>query len=325
MSEKLANIDVKLLMPSFVLLRLVDKTSLDYIEMRDSIAAHGFFGSICVRVSIRHPGKYEVINGLHRYCCALDCGLETVPCIIKEATDAEVKNWQVQANLIRRETTNAEYAARLKMLFVENPELTLEVLSVELHCRPQKLQDILRLNRLIPEAKKHLDVGNLPLTSAYSLCRLPKQLQEDLVDKALSLSAREFVQLSNGYSKAFREAIYDGKFSKYLQSDTPPQPHLRSFADVRNEYNRPLNGELILKDLKNSTPIDIWLASLAWVLHLDAESIRKTRELAVKRAETEKDSIVRRVQNRAECATIRQAAKKMGIDPSDQVMIEGMT
>lgn len=323
MSEKLANISVDLLVPAFVLLRLVDKTLLDYIEMRDSMAAHGFFGTICVRISTRQSGKYEIIDGLYRYCCALDCGIEEVPCIIKEATDAEVKNWQVQANLIRRVTTNSEYAARLKMLFCENPELTMETLAMELHCRPGKIQDILRLNRLMPIAKKHLDTGYLPLTSAYALSKIPKRLQEDLLEKALMMSVREFVQLCNGYSKAYKEAVREGRLQRYLHAGTNPIPYLRTFNNIRQEYKHPINGEIFTDNTEES--IKIWRLALAWVLHLDSESIRKAQERAIQRTEIEQRRLTNRIIDRSKDRDWRSVARKLGVDPNDGDMIELVT
>jgi ParB/RepB/Spo0J family partition protein len=321
MSDRLENIPVELLMPAFVLLRLVDKTSLDYIEMRDSIMAHGFFSAICVRESKRQEGRYEIIEGVHRYCCALDCGFKEVPCIIKEATDADVKNWQMQANLIRKSTTNSEYAARLKMLFADNPELTMETLAMELHCHPGKIKDILKLNNLIPVAKKHLDVGDLPLTSAYALSKLPKQLQEDLIKDALASSVREFVQLCNGYSKSYREAVMEGRFKDYLQSLEAPMPHLRSFSAIRQEYTHPVQGEFSLENLKNKEPIEIWIEALAWVLHLDQASIQKAKERAQKRVDITQRKLLRHTQTRRN----RCIGRKLGIDPNDTDMIEIFT
>ncbi len=322
MAEQLANLSVDLLVPAFVLLRLVDKTSLDYIEMRDSMAAHGFFGTICVRPSKRQPGKYEIIDGLHRYCCAIDCGIIEVPCIIKEATDAEVKNWQIQANIIRRETANSEYAARLKILFVENPELTLETLCVELHCRPAKIQAILRLNRLIPAAKKHLDVGELPITSAYSMSKLPKRLQEDLLEQALSLSVREFIQISNGYGKAFREAINNGRLKDYLYATEKPKPHLRTFKMICKEYEHLTAGKILLKDI-NLSNLEIWKLALAWVLHLDSLSRQEIQERADKRADIEQRKLTRRQKEIDNWR--RSQARKVGTDPDDDDMIEVVT
>jgi hypothetical protein len=56
------------------LLRLVDKNTIEYLEMRDSVQRFGFTSSISVRPAKR-AGKYEFIDGLHRYCIAKDLSL----------------------------------------------------------------------------------------------------------------------------------------------------------------------------------------------------------------------------------------------------------
>jgi ParB/RepB/Spo0J family partition protein len=316
MSENVRNIPIDLLIPTFILLRLVDRTSLDYIELRDSVAAHGLFSAICVRESIRQSGKYEIIDGLHRYCVSVDCGLTEIPCVIKEATDAEVKNWQIQANLLRRETANSEYATRLRMMFIENPELTMEILSVQLHCRPGRIQDILRLNQLIPEAKKQLDVGNLPLTSAYALSRVPKQFQDDLLDNALALTASNFISLCNNYRKDYRTALESGRVQDYLDPELHDSPHLRKLSKIKDEYYKPLVGKVMIEDLKLKTPIEIWTAALAWVLHLDPESKKHLLELATIRADIDKRKLLHRINANNKDHRRQSEARKLGIDTS---------
>jgi ParB/RepB/Spo0J family partition protein len=317
--ERLENLSVKLLAPPFVLLRLVDKNSLDYIELRDSIAAHGLFNSLCVRESIRFPGLYEVIDGLHRLCCALDCGLETVPCIIKDATDVEVKNWQMQANLIRRTTTNAQYAERLKMLFCENTDLTIEVLAAELHCRPGRLEEILRLNNLIDDAKIHLNRGELPLTSAYALSKLPKKLQCELFDISMSMSARDFISVCSGYIKAYKEAIKEGRLQNYLLNYDVATPHLRTFSAIRDEYTSLIVGTDACENGVFPNKLSIWKAALAWVLQLDPISLQKFSDKVKKRAETENQLILKRVTSNPPKIRI---AKRIGVDPNDTYMME---
>jgi ParB/RepB/Spo0J family partition protein len=318
MSDQIANISVDLIVPSFVLLRLVDKTSLDYAELRDSIKAHGFFSAICVRPSTRQPGKYEIINGVHRFCCALDCEFKDVPCIIKQdATDADVKNWQIQANLIVCETKTTDYAARIKMLFCEHPELTMEDIAAELHCRPSKLKDILRLNRLIPRAKEYVDHGDISITIAYALSKTPKKLQEDLLPSALTLPVRDFVQVCNGYIRAYKEAANQGRLSRYLVLDAAYAPHLRSFKQVKVEYEKLTAGKMLLENLQITDPIEIWKTALAWVLHIDKLSIQAAKERAEECAEVEQRKIERRRIDRAKFNNNRTKAKSLGISPDD--------
>ncbi len=67
-----------------MVLRLVNRDSLAYMELRDSIADRGILNSILVRPSARHPGKYDVADGLYRVSAARDAGLSMVPALVKD-------------------------------------------------------------------------------------------------------------------------------------------------------------------------------------------------------------------------------------------------
>ena len=81
-------------------LRIVDKESVAYLELRDSIRDHGILQPLLVRPV---EGGYEIIEGLYRIRVPRRVGLEKVPCIIREATDDEVLVLQLQANAISPE------------------------------------------------------------------------------------------------------------------------------------------------------------------------------------------------------------------------------
>ena len=75
----------------WVVLRVVNRESVEYLELRDSLAVVGPLNSICVRPSVRRPGHYEVVDGLYRYTAACELRLPALPCIVKHnLTDDDV-------------------------------------------------------------------------------------------------------------------------------------------------------------------------------------------------------------------------------------------
>ena len=80
-----------------VRLRDVDRESIDYLELRDSIRDHGVLQSLLVRPI---EGGSEIIEGLHRFTAAKEVGLEEVPCLIRRCSDDEALVLQLQANAI---------------------------------------------------------------------------------------------------------------------------------------------------------------------------------------------------------------------------------
>ena len=103
----MAEIPLTLIDTPPVLLRPVDRLSLDYIELRDSIAEHGVLSSISVRPK---RDRFEVIDGMYRLSCAIDIGLKAIPATVKHGvTDEELPLLQIQANACRFEPTSIQY------------------------------------------------------------------------------------------------------------------------------------------------------------------------------------------------------------------------
>jgi len=104
--------------------------------MRDSIASEGFWNSISVRPA-KEDDRYEIIDGLFRYTCACDLGLESMPCIIKRnVSDDAVLAAQIQANAIRPETKPVEFARQMKQILTRRPEMTFDELAHLIHKSP---------------------------------------------------------------------------------------------------------------------------------------------------------------------------------------------
>ena len=121
MPEQLADefrpIPLDQLVEPWVVLRVVNREAVEYLELRDSIAKQGLLNSICVRPSLRRPGYYEVVDGLYRYTAACELRLPALPCIVKQSvSDEEVLALQIQANALRPETTAIEYARQIRRI-----------------------------------------------------------------------------------------------------------------------------------------------------------------------------------------------------------------
>jgi ParB-like chromosome segregation protein Spo0J len=69
--------------------------------IRESIKNYGFVQPLIVR---HHPveiGKYEIIDGEHRFEASLDLGIEKLPCVVLEVGDLEAKRLTIIANETR--------------------------------------------------------------------------------------------------------------------------------------------------------------------------------------------------------------------------------
>ena len=280
MQDKVADIPIDDIIEPWTMLRLIDRDSVEYLEMRDSIAAEGFWNSISVRPA-KDEGKYEIIDGLYRYTCARELGLKSIPCIVKcNVSDDAVLAAQIQANAIRPETKPAEFARQMKRMLTRRPRMTFDELAHLIHKSPSWVRKTLGLLRLARESRKMVDRGEIPIQSAYMLAKIPQQLQKDYLDQARTLPSGEFRALAASVIKQFTEAVKQGKMEAFWCGEFQPQAHLRSLREIQSEAQRREVGALLVTAEQCKTPVEGFYAALRWVMHLDRQSVEDQERAA---------------------------------------------
>ena len=283
MHDKATDIPIHCIVEPRTMLRLVDKDSVEYLEMRDSIAAEGFWNSISVRPA-HEPEEYEIIDGLYRYTCARELGLESIPCIIKyNISDDALLAAQIQANAIRPETKPVEFARQLKRMLTRKPEMTFDELAHLIHKSPGWVRKTLGLLRLVRRARTMVNRGEISVHSAYMLAKIPHRLQADYLDQARTLPSRAFRALAASVIKQFTEAVKQGHMKAFWCGDFVPQAHLRSLTDIQTEAERQELGALLVTVEKCRTPVDGFYTALRWAMHLDRQSVEAQERAALAR------------------------------------------
>lgn len=274
----------------WVILRIVNREAVEYLELRDSIAHQGLLNSICVRPSVRRPGHHEVVDGLYRYTAAQELRLPALPCVVKHnLTDQDVLAIQIQANALRPETTVIEYARQIKRIMDaiaarEKRDATLAEVSNLIHKTPEWIRQQLGLLELRKDIQKAVERGEIPLRSAYVLGKLPRVQQAQLLVLAKTASAKEFVLIAGRVVRRIQEDARQGKLYDYCR-DFEPVPHLRPLKEVLAEYREHCLGGLALAAARSRTAVDGWYLALQWALHLDEDSIREQREKTLTRTQ----------------------------------------
>jgi len=263
----------------WMILRVVNRGSVEYLELRDSLGAVGFLNSICVRPCKRKPRKVEVVDGLYRFTAAKDLDLPAAPCIVKyNLTNEDVLAAQIQANALRPETTPVEYARQIKKIMEATPGMRMAELCGRLHKNPEWIAHQLLLLALSKRLQLAVERGEIPLLSAYALARVPPTRQMQFEEQAKTMTVAEFVPMVNAFVKHFKEGVKKGKMDAFLLEDFKPHPHMRLIRDVLAEYDDHQLGALYLTGAQCTTPISAWYLALQWVLHLDAASVAEQRE-----------------------------------------------
>jgi ParB/RepB/Spo0J family partition protein len=284
-------IPIEQLIEPRLVLRLVNRESVEYLEMRDSIAQWGFWNSICVRPCPYDANKYEVVDGLYRFTCARELMLPGLPCIIKEGmTDNDVLAAQIQANAVRPETKPVEFARQLKRIMASHPGMTRAELAIIVRKHSNWISERLGLLNLIEPLQKDVDRGEIPVMSAYLLAKVCKMNQREYAEAAKTLPYREFQPLVASYLKAAHEAVTQGR-ADLLYSDYREIAYLRNVKEIQAEYTGRNSAASQLKKSGAKTAVDGWCAALQWVLHLDSDTVAYQR---AKAAERKKASIIQR-------------------------------
>lgn len=293
----------KIRRPKF-LLRLVDETAIEFLEMKDSIEDNGLLQPILVRPI--GDDLYEVVEGNWRYTCCLQLELEELPCLIKNLDDAEVMMIQIEANAIRPETKPIEYAERLERIMKLNKDMSIRRLSLLIHKSSKWIDTILRLNKLIPELKIALQRGDICVSSASEAARLPKSLQSEVCGVIRGMPADEFKRLVGSHLKVFRESHQRGLMTKTIMRGYEPVPFLQHYSVLKKEYEKKTHAPSVLVKSNAQSPLDGWVAALAWVLHLDPDSVEAQKQALVVRWEEQERAIRKRREDRRRLRELRQ-------------------
>jgi len=270
-------------------LRPVDRHSVEYLELRDSVAKNGFLNSICVRPAPHAPGKYEPVDGNYRYHIARQLHRSSIPCIVKQGlTDADVLAMQIQANACRPETTPIEYARQLKRImalrgFDKASHGALADLCEIVKKGPKWVKDMLGLLTLSEEQQKAVDRSEIPLTSAYLLAKIPDRFRRQFVDQARTLPATEFRIIAAAFIKQYREAVRQGKLEAMFGDDFQVVAYVRKLRELEDELRNKRCGALRIAASGCQTPLDGFYAALEWALHLDRDSVEQQRQAALNR------------------------------------------
>lgn len=294
--DQAANIPLRDIIEPIHLLRLVDKGSLDYREMHDSVRDYGLLNSISVRPSEKYEGKYELVEGLWRYSVARQLRWETIPCIVKESLDdTETLFAQIIANATWVETKPCEFADHIDRILKMNVDMTFVELAGKLRKDVGWIQDTLSLRSLKPEIQRSLDRGELPVKSARLLAKLPKQWQEKLVRQAQLYPYAEFSPIVREAIKNYREGIRQGRMAEFYELQFKPHPFYRSLRESTHEMMFCENGAVYIAT-ENLSPIAAWKRAVEWVLHMDPKGVEAQERLA----KSKKDKMDRDIRQRKE-------------------------
>lgn len=175
--------------------KIFDETALR--ELADSISLHGVIMPIVVN---KKGDGYMIIAGERRWRASKLAGKTTVPAIIKDYNDRQVKEISLIENLQREDLNPIEAANAMKQL-MEEYDITQEDLAERIGKSRSAVANTLRLLTLDPAVIELVASGSLSQGHARALITLPKNEQISIAKRAVSksMSVREIEQAVKDY------------------------------------------------------------------------------------------------------------------------------
>lgn len=285
-----------------VALRELQREDEKYLNLVDSVSKMGVLLPITVMQKIDDAtGEtfFQIVDGLHRYSAACDAGLEFVPTSILDITDAEVVETQIVANLLKVDTRPVEYTEALHRMLSMNPLMTVPELASRISQSTTFINQRLQLLKLDGPIAKMVDNGEIKVSNAFALAKLPKEEQHEWTDRAITQQPSEFVPAVTLRAKELAEAKRTGQAAK--PAEFVPQPKARKLSELKSEYESEdgVAGPALCAQVGAATAVEGFALGVAWALSLDPVSVqtakskyeegRKMREEEKKRVAAARD------------------------------------
>jgi hypothetical protein len=119
---------------------------------------------------------------------------------------------------------------------------------------------------------------------------------------------KEFVKLARDELKQYREASRNAYIDNHRVNQENPVPYLRRIPDIKSEFKSPVAAGPVLMAANAETPMDGWSVCLAWVLHMDPESLEMQQRMIEKRQLQEETAQKKRQRERQKLMEARKRA-----------------
>lgn len=225
----------------------------DLSELVASVREKGVLEPILVRPV---GGRFQIIAGERRYRAAMEAGLAEIPCVVREASDAEVMELALVENLQRRDLSAFEEADGLRVL-AETYRYTHEAMAERLGKSRSSITEMLSLTAMPDEVRQ--------------ICRLA-----DIHSKSLLLQivrqgdARKMVAL---IERLQREGATRREARRIVREESPRKSRGRPRNFVFRYKPREKDFTLSLQFRRSEVPRDEIIHTLERIL----QELRATR------------------------------------------------
>lgn len=219
----------------------------DLSELVASVREKGILEPILVRPS---GSRFEIIAGERRYRAAMEVGLAEMPCVVREASDAETMEIALIENLQRKDLNPFEEADGLRVL-AEAYEYTHEKMAQKLGRSRTSVTEVLSLTNMpasVRELCRLADISSKSLllqivrqSTPEKMVEMIERLQaEGVTTRQQARAALKPVKAGRGRPKhfVFRYQPKEKSFHLALQfkrADVPREDVVRALQSIIDE------------------------------------------------------------------------------------------
>ncbi len=194
-------------------------------ELADSIARHGVLQPLLVRPI--PEGGYQIVAGERRWRAARMAGVDEVPAVVRDLTDAQVMECALIENLQREDLNPLEEAQGLQTL-METCGMTQEDAAKTVGKSRPAVANALRLLNLPPEIQKLVGEGILSAGHARCLLSFPDaKTMRTAADAAVKgASVRELERMAKKANARPKPAGPRSRVRYYEEAELALKDHL---------------------------------------------------------------------------------------------------
>ena len=156
-------------------------------QLAESIKAVGVQQPAVVRAQYpKSPNTmYEIVAGERRWRASKIAGMDYLPCVVRELTDAQALHIQIVENLQREDVHPLDEADGYARL-IEEGKYDVEHVARELGKSASYVYQRLKLRELVPKARELLTSGQISAGHGILIARLAEAQQEEILKEYLA-------------------------------------------------------------------------------------------------------------------------------------------
>jgi ParB/RepB/Spo0J family partition protein len=181
----------------------------DVAELARSIAGIGVIEPLLVTLVADAPDRYRIVAGHRRHAAASRAGLEALPCIVRDMTDAERIEVMLVENLQRSDGIPVLAEATGYFRLVGEHGYTIRRLAKQVGRSERHVRSRLALLELPAAAQDALERNELSVGQAEAL--LPAKDQPDVIEALLAAPEWQRRDMEHAVTEALRRAEHEGR------------------------------------------------------------------------------------------------------------------